>query len=128
MAGYIMKSVYIVLGFQLGATVLAAFILGLIFGLQPAVSGFLGGVCALVPTAVFGRRLFSASHAHRVHEILRSFYRGELWKIGLTTLLFFVCIQYIHVSFLPFMVTYILCQSAFWIVPWFPFKHKVISA
>jgi ATP synthase protein I len=123
-----MKVAYQLLLVQLGIAVLAVAAWALLLDKQAGISALAGAICCIIPNLLFANRLFAYSGARSASKIVKSFYRGEMLKIAATVVLFVLCIKYLHVTFLPFMVTYVLCQMAFWVMPWLGSKHKVKSA
>ncbi|MFN7096738.1 MAG: ATP synthase subunit I [Gammaproteobacteria bacterium] len=119
-----MKVAYRLLFIQLTIAILATLVWMLLSGSQAGKSALAAGVCSVLPGLVFAIRLFAYSGARAANKIVTSFYRGEMLKIATTVVLFVLCIKYLHVEFLPFMVTFVLCQMAYWL----GLKNKVISA
>lgn len=71
---------------QLATTVIAALISGLIGGLPALYSTLLGGLCCVVPNALFALRLFASARRPGGADPM-SFFIGEFIKIALTVAL-----------------------------------------
>lgn len=80
---------------QCGATLVAGLISSL-FGWTSAYSAMLGGIIATIPNGYFAARVFAHQGAQAAPKIVRSFYRGEAVKLGLTALMF--CLVFILVK------------------------------
>ena len=72
---------------QIAATLALALLL-LPLGVKRAVSGFAGGMIALVANGFFATRVFAAYRAQQLERMVGSFYGAELGKLVLTGLLF----------------------------------------
>ena len=68
---------------QLATTVIASIIAGLIAGMPALYSALLGGLCCVVPNALFALRLFSAAQKSESVNPM-TFFIGEFIKIALT--------------------------------------------
>lgn len=123
-----MKIAYQLLFVQLGIALLAVLGWTLMLDKQAGISAIAAAICSIVPNVLMASRLFAFSGARSAAKIVKSFYRGEMLKIAATVVLFVLCIKYLHVGFLPFMATFVLCQMAFWVMPWLGSKNKVTSA
>lgn len=109
-----MKSAYQLLFIQLGIAIFAVTGWTLLLDKQAGLSALAAAFCCVISNLVFAKMLFAYSSARSAAKIVKSFYHGEMLKIMVTVVLFVFCIKYLHAAFLPFMVTYILCQMAFW--------------
>lgn len=123
-----MRVAYQLLFLQLIIALVASLGWAFLFDKQAGISAAAGAISCIIPNLLFAKRLFAYTGARSASKIVKSFYRGEMLKIVATVVLFVLCIKYLHVAFLPYMATYVLCQMAFWVVPWLNFKHKVRSA
>lgn len=70
---------------QLATTLVAATAAGLIAGLPAFVSALLGGLCCVVPNALFALRLFAGAQTGKANPM--TFFFGEFVKIALTVVL-----------------------------------------
>lgn len=73
---------------QLMICVLIALVLLLTWGRKEALSALLGGLVAIIPTALFARKLFRYQGARAARQIVKGFYVGEALKIVTTIGLF----------------------------------------
>lgn len=97
------------------ATVLMAVFLGGLagFGWQAAKSVGLGGVIALIPNAYLALKI-SRSQGKTPQQIVRGFYLGEVAKLALTAILFFMVLCLPGIRFLPLFVGFTAVLSVFW--------------
>lgn len=80
---------------QCGATLVACLI-GSLFGWTSAYSAMLGGMISAIPNGYFAAMVFAHQGAQAAPKIVRSFYRGEAVKLGLTATMF--CLVFILVK------------------------------
>ncbi|MFC3283895.1 ATP synthase subunit I [Litchfieldella rifensis] len=88
-------------------------------GMAAAVSALLGGGVALLPNAYFAWRAFRYQGAQRTRDIIKSFYRAEAGKFGLTVALFtlvFVTVPPSNPAF--FFGAYVATLFVHWLGPW----------
>lgn len=83
------------------------------FGWQAAKSAGLGGVIAFLPNAYFALRI-SRSQGKTPQQIVRGFYLGEVAKLALTGVLFFLALRLPEIGFVPLLVGFVAVLSAFW--------------
>lgn len=122
-----LQSLYLISFCQLGIGLVFALLVFCFIGKQDALSALMGMATAIIPTILFGQRFFRLAMGISPEAILKNLFRGELLKIVVTALLFYLCIRYLTVNFLWFILSYFFCQMAFWLAPWISFKHKVRS-
>jgi ATP synthase protein I len=67
---------------QLLTTIVAALIAGMLAGMPALISALLGGLCCVVPNALFALRLFASAQKGTANPV--TFFIGELIKIALT--------------------------------------------
>lgn len=101
-------------------TVVAAVVLGAVFAGRPAaVSALLGGMVCLLPNAYFAWRAFRYQGARFARDIVKSFYRAEAGKFGLTAALFtlvFVAVPPSNPAL--FFGAYVATLFTQWLGPW----------
>jgi len=68
---------------QLSTTVIASVIAGLLGGMHALVSAMLGGLCCVIPNALFALRLFAGAQRDGGANPM-TFFIGEFIKIALT--------------------------------------------
>lgn len=88
-----------------------------ILGTQEALSAVLGGVCAIVPGAVFAIRHFQQQGATVSRQILKGFYMAEVLKILTSIALITMTLLVFHVKPFGFLTTYILTIMMAWFAP-----------
>ncbi len=86
-------------------------------GGKPAYSALLGGMTCVLSNAYFAKKLFSVTGAQAAQKIVANFYIAELVKVLITIILFIICFKFLAISALPFFLTYIIAQMAFWLAP-----------
>jgi len=105
-----------------GLQVLVTFLIacgGLLSGdLVLAYSIFLGGMVCFLPNFYFAWQVFTHQGAHAAKDIVRSFYRAEAVKFGLTAVLFaLVFILVRPLNPISFFLTYAVVQVIHWLAP-----------
>lgn len=105
------------LGIQLLTSVLISLGLLLIFGEREAISAMLGGLIAIVPSALFARKLFRYQGARAARQIVNSFYVGEALKILSSIILFTLVFVLFKIIPLAFFSTYIVVLMNYWFAP-----------
>ena len=102
---------------QLLVSVLISLGLGLIFSKREALSAMLGGLVAIIPSALFARRLFRHQGARAAQQIVKGFYLGEALKILSSVFLFAMVFLLFRISPLAFFLTYIVVLMSYWFAP-----------
>lgn len=98
---------------QLAATVLAALIAGAIGGMVALYSALLGGLCCLVPNALFAWRLYLNARKPGGGSPM-AFFIGEFIKIGMTiALLGAVAWLYSDVNWLVLVAAFIVTLKSY---------------
>ncbi|WP_136065061.1 F0F1 ATP synthase subunit I [Modicisalibacter radicis] len=98
----------------LAATAIAAILSG-----AAAVSALLGGLVCLLPNGYFAWRAFRYQGARFARDIVKSFYRAEAGKFGLTAALFalvFIAVPPSNPAF--FFGAYVATLGTQWLGPW----------
>ncbi|MBZ9566910.1 ATP synthase subunit I [Modicisalibacter tunisiensis] len=88
-------------------------------GHAAAVSALLGGLVAAVPGVYFAWRAFRYQGARYARDIVKSFYRAEAGKFGLTAALFtlvFIAVPPSNPAF--FFGAYVATLATQWLGPW----------
>jgi ATP synthase protein I len=88
----------------------------MIWGMPQAIAALYGGLVAVIPTAYFAYRVFAKRRTQDPGLMLGAFYLGEIGKLGLTALLFWLGVVLFAKQFLALMVTYAACLLAYWLV------------
>lgn len=106
--------------FAQGVTVTLMVILGLALSGGPAaISALTGGLVCLLPNAYFAWRTFRYQGARFARDIVKSFYRAEAGKFGLTAALFtfvFIAVPPSNPAF--FFGAYVATLFTQWLGPW----------
>lgn len=96
------------------AVLLAVFLGGLAgFGWQAAKSAGLGGIIAFIPNAYLALKI-SRSRRKTPQQILHGFYLGEIVKLVLTAVLFFLVLRLPDIKFISLLVGFVAVLSVFW--------------
>ena len=102
---------------QIGVSLLLSAV-GLVFGIQYAVSVLLGALICVVGNAVFIWRFFRRGNSQSARDLLGDAYQGALSKMLLTTLLFvIVLVVFKELEILLLFVGFIAAQIVNWIAP-----------
>jgi len=102
---------------QIGVSLLLSAV-GLVFGIQYAVSVLLGALICVVGNAVFIWRFFRRGNSQSARDLLSDAYQGALSKMLLTTLLFvIVLVVFKELEILLLFVGFIAAQIVNWIAP-----------
>ncbi|SFH57848.1 F0F1 ATP synthase subunit I [Modicisalibacter xianhensis] len=103
-----------------GITVTLMVILGAaLSGGSAAISALTGGLVCLLPNAYFAWRAFRYQGARFARDIVKSFYRAEAGKFGLTAALFtlvFITVPPSNPAF--FFGAYVATLFTQWLGPW----------
>ncbi|KTC84712.1 ATP synthase subunit I [Legionella drozanskii LLAP-1] len=105
------------LGIQLLTSVLISLVLLAIFGKKEAMSAVIGGMVAIIPSALFARKLFQYQGARAARQIVKSFYLGEALKIMSSVILFTFVFMWLKIAPLAFFFTYIVVLMNHWFAP-----------
>jgi ATP synthase protein I len=97
-------------------TVMAALVAGWIAGAGAALAALFGGIVVLVPTAYFAAKIYLRPQGSQAQDVLGAFYRGELAKLLLTAVLFFIGARLFGQHFGALMLTSIACLTMNWLV------------
>jgi len=92
-----------------------------------AYSAAVGGGISVIVTASFAIQVFSGRANASAARIAKRFYVGEVIKLALTALLFFIAIVWLQVSYLPLFLTYAATLLAYWLVLPFTLDASVRS-
>jgi ATP synthase protein I len=108
---------------QLIISLLLALGMLLFFGKKEATSAILGGMVAIIPSALFAKKLFQYQGARAARQIVKGFYFGEALKILSTIALFSWVFMSFRIAPLAFFFTYIVVVMTHWFAPLF-FANK----
>nr|WP_019215647.1 ATP synthase subunit I [Legionella tunisiensis] len=97
------------MGAQLATSVVIALAFLLTFGTNEAISAILGGLVAVIPSALFAKKLFHHQGARAARQIVKSFYIGEALKILSSVILFTLVFVLFKVAPLAFFSLTLWC-------------------
>lgn len=101
---------------QLIITMVLAFIILLIEGLNKGFSTLLGGSSYIIPNFIFAWRVFSYSGPHLSDRFMFAFLLGEFTKLVLSAILFILIVKYVPVNMIFVMTGYAIAIFSFWFV------------
>ena len=88
-----------------------------------AISGFIGGIVAIVPNIVFALKAFQYAGAQSSKKVVESFFSGVKLKMVLTALLFALAFKFLVLLPIPFFVMFCLVMVMPLISPLFLKKY-----
>lgn len=98
-----------------------AFALALVWGATSGLNGFFaalsGGAACAVPNAIFAWLLFRQTGAQAAKRVVKAFYVGEVVKMMLTAIGFFLAVVFFADDFLQLITTFIATQMVLWFSP-----------
>lgn len=92
-------------------------VIGILQGMQSAASFVVGGLICVLPNLYLYRRVFSHQGARAAKKIFKSLYVGQMVKIVLTAIGFFLAVSTEWVLPLWLFMGYILAQLSFALTP-----------
>jgi ATP synthase protein I len=109
---------------QSGAVILLA--IGMAIAVSPSwgFSALYGGGTFVVANAVFALCAFMFSGARAAKRVAASFYTGEVLKILITVVLFYIAYMYMQVELVPLKLTYLLALGINICAPVLFINHK----
>eukprot|EP01012_Entosiphon_sulcatum_P034519 TRINITY_DN43793_c0_g1_i1.p1 TRINITY_DN43793_c0_g1~~TRINITY_DN43793_c0_g1_i1.p1 ORF type:complete len:113 (+),score=8.38 TRINITY_DN43793_c0_g1_i1:44-382(+) len=108
---------------QLLTSGLISLVLFCVFSGKEAMSACLGGMVAIIPSALFAIKSFQYQGAKAARLIVKSFYLGEALKIISSALLFAMVFCLFKITPLVFFCTYTMVLMICWFAPLF-FANK----
>lgn len=98
---------------QLAATLVVSLIAALLGGVAAAISAVIGGLCCVVPNAVFALRLFAASNKQGGASPI-DFFVGEFVKIAFTVALLGATVWLYHdLNWLALLAAFIVAAKSY---------------
>ncbi|SEQ83430.1 ATP synthase protein I [Solimonas aquatica] len=101
---------------QLGIAGMMALAFGVYVGRPQAYAALFGGLTAVAPTLYFAIRIFVRPADATPQQMVGALFRGEIGKLGLTAVLFWVGVMIFAKQFFALMATYAACLLAYWLV------------
>lgn len=102
---------------QITVTVLLSLIFGLIFNKTWILPAITGGVVVILPAYLFRNiALDFSSIKTSAKVVLRRFYLAELVKVGITILLFVLCLKLLKINPVGFFVSFVVVQVFTWVL------------
>jgi ATP synthase protein I len=84
-----------------------------------ALSALLGGFICILPTYYFVRKTLAETGAKAAHQAVNALYKGEMIKLGLTSLLFALVFIYVKpLEPLTLLIAFIVVQMTGWFSFW----------
>ena len=111
-----LSPVWLLCAGQSVVTAVAAAIAWIVADARTAAAALFGGLIVVLPGLWFARRVRLRSAATEPKAVLGAFYKAELGKLLLTTLLFFIGAAWFGKHFAALMLTCIACLSMNWLV------------
>lgn len=93
---------------QLAGTLLFSLVLWFVFDAREGLSAFFGGFIAVFGSLYSAGRLFTSKQNTEAVDSLRRFYASIVIKIVFTLVMVAICVIVIKVSFLPFIIAYLI--------------------
>jgi len=93
---------------QFLGTAVFSLVLFYCFDAREALSAFFGGLIAAIASIFFASRLFTTRHDAQAAEMLVRFYFSVTFKVLFTLVMMAICIFFIKVSILPFIISYLI--------------------
>lgn len=107
-----------VVGLQVVVAILVSAVCWLLLDAVAAYSALLGGLVCAMPNLYFAWKAFSYQGAQAAREIVRSFYKAEAVKFGLTAVLFALVFALVRpLNPISFFLTYAVVQAMHWLAP-----------
>ena len=97
-------------------TAIAVFIAWTVSGSAAATAALFGGLVAIVPALYLAVRIGVRRDTAQAKEILGAFYQGELVKLLLTGLMFFIGALLFGKHFAPLIFTCMACLAMNWLI------------
>ena len=101
---------------QAMTTAVAVIIVWPMSGSAAAMAALFGGLVAVVPALYLAVRISLRRNAAHAKEILGTVYQGELVKLLLTALMFFIGALLFGKYFAPLMLTCMACLAMNWVI------------
>lgn len=101
------------------AIIVFALAIGLWLGLgtKAAWSTLVGGMCWVLPCALFTWRVFNDLRPSNATRIIRRFFAAELLKLTTAGVLAVLALRYLAIDFTTFLVGFVVALISFWLAP-----------
>ncbi len=110
---------------QSGIAALMAAVSGALYGVPTAIAALWGGLTAVLPTLYFAWRALVRRPQETPADVVAAMFRGEIGKLALTAVLFWIGVMLFAGQFLALLVTFAACQLAWWLVlAWVGFDRR----
>ena len=117
----VLSKVYRIIGLQVLVTAVIALALLPIYGALVAASAFAGGAIGFITSWVYARKM-TVPPGSDPRVILRAHMLAEVWKLGLTVILFAaVLASFKEVATLPLLLTFMATLAVYWVALLFVF-------
>ncbi len=109
---------------QLTGTVVFSLVLYFCFDLREAISALLGGSIAMLASLFSAWQLYRGGQNQKPGEMLVRFYISVVLKIAFSLAIMAICIIFMKVSMLPFIIAYLIAAVVInWLVLLLPEKQ-----
>lgn len=110
-----MRLAWAVFAAQITTGLFMAAVFGARGGPEPAMAAFFGAVVAAVPGLWMALWMLPRRRQTDASRMARSFYWGELGKLGLTAGLFLTAALLFGQQFFELLATYVACLACYWL-------------
>lgn len=101
--------------FQLAVLIATCIVFLLVSGTKSMGGVLTAGLVFMVPNMLFARSVFKHQGAQQAKKIVKSFYRGEGFKLVLSAALFVAVFATARVDALAFFVAYVVLLASQWV-------------
>ena len=109
---------------QMMITVLLSLVIMSSYGRDSGLSALLGGLTCFIPNIFFAHATFRYHGARNAKKIVNGFYKGGFYKLIMTAFMFGLFFTQSWVDARILILTFIMAQSAFWLMPFINFSNK----
>ena len=110
-----MRLAWAVFAAQIITGLLMAVVFGVKGGSEPAMAALFGAIVAAVPGLWMALWMLPRRRQTDASKMARSFYWGELGKLGLTAGLFLTAALLFGQQFFALLATYVACLACYWL-------------
>ena len=103
-----------ILAGQLAVALMAGVLCAVVYDEAAGLWALVGGLIALIPNLVFSLGFGVRNDRRSAREVAKLFYVGEVVKLLLTVLLFFVAFNWSGVRVMPLLAGFVVTLNVFW--------------
>jgi ATP synthase protein I len=111
------KKAYLMIYLQIIIILLIAIFYFIFKGKSDFLFALVGGICWLLPSFYFTRKLFIMPGNKSAIYIVKNFYLGEIVKLVFSGILIVLSFKFLHVDAVPFLVAYFAAVLSIGIYP-----------